>query len=67
MQPKRIRRKSPWEKPEADYVVESTGVFTSRDGASKHLAAGAKKLLSPSCVRDVPTFVMGVIYGIQRI
>jgi glyceraldehyde 3-phosphate dehydrogenase len=51
----------PWGKAGADYVVESTGVFTSRDGASKHLAAGAKKvIISAPASGDVPTFVMGV-------
>jgi glyceraldehyde 3-phosphate dehydrogenase len=51
----------PWGKAGADYVVESTGVFTSREGASKHLAAGAKKvIISAPASGDVPTFVMGV-------
>lgn len=51
----------PWGKAGADYVVESTGVFTNREGASKHLAAGAKKvIISAPASGDVPTFVMGV-------
>lgn len=51
----------PWGKAGADYVVESTGVFTNRDGASKHLAAGAKKvIISAPASGDVPMFVMGV-------
>ena len=51
----------PWGKAGADYVVESTGVFTNRDAASKHLSAGAKKvIISAPASGDVPTFVMGV-------
>ncbi len=33
----------PWKKLGVDIVVESTGLFTSRENASKHLSAGAKK------------------------
>ena len=32
----------PWKSLGVDVVFESTGIFTNRDGASKHLAAGAK-------------------------
>ena len=43
-------------------MVESTGQFTARDGASKHLTAGAKRVLisAPAKDKDIPTFVMGV-------
>lgn len=53
----------PWGKVGADFVVESTGIFTDYDGASKHLAAGAKKVVisAPTKSPDqVPTIVMGV-------
>jgi len=53
----------PWSKVGADYVVESTGFFTDFDGASKHLSAGAKRVLisAPTKSPDqVPTYVMGV-------
>jgi len=46
-----------------DYVVESTGLFTSYEGASKHLAAGAKRVVISAPTKDpdkVATFVMGV-------
>ena len=52
-----------WDAVGADYVVESTGMFTDHDGAAKHLAAGAKRVLisAPTKTPDrVPTFVMGV-------
>ncbi len=35
----------PWEELGIDYVIESTGVFNDYDGASKHLAAGAKRVI----------------------
>jgi len=51
----------PWGDIGADVVVESTGIFTDRDGASKHLAAGAKKVIisAPATDPDV-TIVLGV-------
>src|SRR5438552_1210668 len=35
----------PWKDLGVDIVLESTGIFTNRDGAAKHLAAGAKKVI----------------------
>lgn len=54
--------KLPWKSLGVDYVVESTGLFTAKDAASKHLEAGAKKVIisAPAKDKDVPTFVMGV-------
>jgi len=54
--------KLPWKDLRVDYVVESTGIFTNREGASKHLAAGAKRVIisAPAKDADIPTFVMGV-------
>jgi glyceraldehyde 3-phosphate dehydrogenase len=53
--------KLPWRDLKVDYVVESTGLFTSPELASKHLTAGAKRvLISAPAKGDVPTFVMGV-------
>lgn len=51
----------PWEKLGVDYVVESTGLFTSQEKAGLHLKAGAKKVvISAPCTGDIPTIVMGV-------
>ncbi len=51
----------PWKEWDIDLIIESTGVFTSRDGAQKHINAGAKKVLitAPGKNED-GTFVMGV-------
>src|SRR5262249_40037912 len=51
----------PWKSLQVDYVVESTGLFTTPEMAGKHLQAGAKRvLISAPSKGDVPTFVMGV-------
>ena len=51
----------PWKDLGVDIVLESTGIFTSRDGAAKHLAAGAKKVIitAPAKGPDI-TIVLGV-------
>ncbi|MBA2948297.1 type I glyceraldehyde-3-phosphate dehydrogenase [Streptomyces himalayensis] len=51
----------PWGELGVDIVIESTGIFTSRDDAAKHLAGGAKKVLisAPAKNEDI-TIVMGV-------
>src|SRR5262245_19387939 len=51
----------PWEELGVDVVVESTGLFTDREGASQHLTAGADKVLisAPASDPDI-TIVLGV-------
>lgn len=51
----------PWRELNIDYVVESTGLFTNVEGATKHLIAGAKRVvISAPAKGDISTFVMGV-------
>jgi glyceraldehyde 3-phosphate dehydrogenase len=51
----------PWDEVGADVVIESTGFFTKRDDAAKHIAAGAKKVIitAPATEPDV-TLALGV-------
>ena len=50
-----------WNEVGADVVVESTGFFLDKEGAGKHIAAGAKKvIISAPSKDDTPMFVFGV-------
>ena len=52
----------PWDAWGVDLIIESTGVFRTKDSASKHIAAGAKKVLitAPGKGADIGTYVVGV-------
>lgn len=59
--------KLPWKELGVDVVLECTGFFASRDKASTHLTAGAKKvLISAPAGKELPTIVFGVNHRILK-
>lgn len=51
----------PWKECGAEYIAEATGKFTTKEDASRHLTAGAKKVIITAPGKNgVPVFVMGV-------
>jgi len=54
--------KLPWKELNIDVVIESTGFFTNKQGAEKHLHAGAGQVIvsAPSPDKEIPTLVLGV-------
>ena len=54
--------KLPWKNLNIDVVIESTGFFTNREDAEKHIHAGAKTVVisAPTKSKDTPTVVHGV-------
>lgn len=58
----------PWKDLNVDIVIESTGRFVDKDGASKHLTAGAKKVIisAPAKGEGIPTIVYNVNHQILK-
>merc|ERR1740121_1903404 len=50
----------PWKDMDVEVIIESTGAFNSLEGGSKHLDAGAKKVVLTAPGKDCPTYVVGV-------
>jgi glyceraldehyde 3-phosphate dehydrogenase len=55
----------PWKELNVDIVIESTGIFTGFDGASKHLTAGAKKVVVSAPCKDEQK-IKTLVYGINH-
>ncbi len=52
--------KLPWKSLGIDVVIESTGRFTKLEDATKHITAGAKKVVISAPGKETPTFLLGV-------
>ena len=59
-------RDIPWNSAGAEYIVESTGVFTRAGAAASHFEGKAKKVIITGPSIDAPTFVMGVNHNEYR-
>ncbi|MFA5232377.1 MAG: type I glyceraldehyde-3-phosphate dehydrogenase [Candidatus Paceibacterota bacterium] len=54
--------KLPWKELGVDIILECTGVFTDKEGAAKHIKAGARKVIisAPAKSDDIPSYILGV-------
>ncbi|MFW6110647.1 MAG: type I glyceraldehyde-3-phosphate dehydrogenase [Thermoproteota archaeon] len=57
--------KLPWEEMDIYLAVESTGIFRSKEDASKHLQAGAKKVLVSAPMKPATSADLTVVYGVN--
>merc|ERR1712170_316765 len=53
----------PWKDLDVEVIIESTGAFNSLEGGSKHIEAGAKKVVLTAPGKNCPTYVVGVNEG----
>ncbi len=57
--------KMPWKELNVDWVIESTGVFTSREDLTKHLTAGAKRVLLSAPAKSDKDVDLTVVMGVN--
>jgi glyceraldehyde 3-phosphate dehydrogenase len=60
--------KLPWKELKIDIVLECTGEFTKREEVTKHLTAGAKKVIisAPAKSDDIPSYIIGVNHKLYK-
>ena len=58
--------KLPWKELECDYVIESTGLFTSREALEKHLKAGAKRVILSAPAKKDKDVDITVVRGVNN-
>jgi glyceraldehyde 3-phosphate dehydrogenase len=56
----------PWKDLEVDYVIESTGLFSNREGLEKHLKAGAKKVILSAPAKKSTDVDITVVRGVNN-
>jgi glyceraldehyde 3-phosphate dehydrogenase len=56
----------PWKSENVHYVLESTGLFTDFESASKHIAAGAKRVIISAPTKSEPALVPTLVLGVNH-